>query len=109
MLIDFSKLPEYTGTKMNGGTGDVLAKMYNDPLNRIIVSRLPQGSSIGLHKHADSSDINYVISGVGEAICDGVTEQLKAGVCHYSPKGSCHSITNTGNDDLVLFTVVPQQ
>lgn len=109
MLIDFSTLPEYKGEKMNGGDGCVFARMYNDPMNRIIISRLPKGSSIGIHTHVDSSDINYVISGIGEATCDGVIEHLSSGVCHYCPKGSSHSIRNTGDEDLVLFTVVPKQ
>lgn len=109
MLIDFNKLPEFQGEKMNGGEGSVFAKMYNDPMNRIIVSRLPKGSSIGTHTHTTGSDINFVVSGIGEAVCDGVPEHLTAGTCHYCPKGSSHSITNAGEEDLVLFTVVPQQ
>lgn len=33
-------------------------------------------------------------------------EFLSAGVCHICKKGSEHSIVNTGEDDLVLFTLV---
>lgn len=109
MLIDFDKLPEFKTEGMNGGVGEVISKMYNDPMNRIILTRIPKGSSIGAHKQTTSSDINYVISGIGEATCNGVLEELRPGVCHYCPKGSTHSIRNTGEEDLVLFTVVPQQ
>lgn len=42
-------------------------------------------------------------------MCDGKEEILKPGVCHYCPKGGEHSIINTGEDDLVLFTAVPKQ
>lgn len=56
-----------------------------------------------------SDDINYVISGEGLAVCDGVEEHLTSCVCHICPRGSLHSITNTGSDDLVLFTVVVER
>lgn len=44
----------------------------------------------------------------GKEICDGKEEILISGVCHYCPKGSSHSIINTGTEDLILFTVVPE-
>ena len=67
------------------------------------------GGSIGLHKHPTSDDINYVISGTGKAVCDGQEEILNAGTCHICKKGSEHSITNTGSEDLVLLTVVVER
>lgn len=109
MLIDFDNLTEFKAENMNGGVGEIISKMYNEPMVRIILTRIPKGSSIGVHEQSTSSDINYVISGRGEATCNGETEVLRTGVCHYCPKGSTHSIRNTGDEDLVLFTVVPQQ
>ena len=50
--------------------------------------------------------INYIISGNGKAVCDGKEEQLTAGTCHICRKGSEHSIRNTGDEDLVMLTVV---
>lgn len=64
-------------------------------------------SSIGYHKQESNDDINFIVSGEGIAICDDVEEILKPGVCHICPKGSSHSITNTGSGDLIFFTVVP--
>lgn len=64
------------------------------------------GGSIGLHKHETSDDVNYVLSGTGKAICDGKEESLAPGTCHICKKGSEHSIVNTGEEDLVLLTVV---
>lgn len=73
------------------------------------MSRLPAGASIGLRAHGTGSEVNYVLSGTGSAVRDGAEEPLRAGVCHYCPKGSSHSIVNMGGEDLVLFTVVPEQ
>ena len=53
--------------------------------------------------------IHYVISGKGIAVTDGTEEPLSAGVCHICKKGSAHSITNTGTEDLVLLTVVAER
>ncbi len=109
MLIDFEKTKDVAIQNLNGGAGEVISKMFFDGNNRIMISRLPKGSSIGTHAHTEGSDINYVLSGSGKAVCNGEEEILTPGVCHYCPKGSSHSIINTGNEDLVLFTAVPKQ
>ena len=62
--------------------------------------------SIGTHTQNSGDDMNYIISGTGKAICDGVEEDLKPGVMHICPKGSEHAIINTGEEDLVMLTIV---
>ena len=108
MKIDFTTLKEITIQQMNGGSGECRARMFMDDKGKIIYSVLPKGSSIGSHVQKSSNDVNYVISGQGKAICDGIEETLKPGDCHYCPKGSTHSIINTGEEDLVLFSVVTE-
>lgn len=109
MLIDFNEITERKGPGMNGGTGELSAKMYMDEQGKIIPCRIHAGGSIGLHRHTASDDINYIISGTGKAICDGQEEKLVQGVCHICKKGSEHSIINTGNDDLIMITVVVER
>ena len=109
MKLAFTELPEAGIPHLNGGEGTVFARMYMDGHGKIMVSRLPQGASIGTHTHETSSEVNYVLSGQGAAECGGAEELLAPGDCHYCPKGSSHSIRNTGTEDLVLFTVVPEQ
>lgn len=108
MLISFENMRETVIPQLNGGSGSVSAKMVTDPCCKIMLSRIPAGASIGLHQHTASSEINYVLDGTGKALCDGQEEELFPGVCHYCPKGFAHSITNTGNGDLLLFTVVQE-
>ena len=112
---------------MNGGTGLMTVRMYNDEKYRIIPTTIHSGGSIGMHRQTSGDDMNYILSGIGRAICDGVEEELRPGVLHICPKGSehsiintelrpgvlhiCpkgseHSIINTGTEDLVLFTIV---
>lgn len=106
MLIDFNKKDEMTIPGMNNGTGTMSAKMYMEEQGKIIPCSIHVGGSIGLHKHETSDDINYVISGNGKALCDGNEEILLPGTCHICKKGSTHSIINTGDEDLVLLTIV---
>ena len=47
-----------------------------------------------------------VMIGLLQGLGDGVEEELRPGVLHICPKGSEHSIINTGTEDLVLFTIV---
>lgn len=109
MIINFNEIKEIRLSGMNGGTGDMTARMHMDECGKIIPCRIHAGGSIGLHKHETSDDINYVISGVGRAICNGNDEPLTAGTCHICRKNSEHSIINIGDDDLVLVTVVVER
>ena len=106
MKIDFSELQEMTIQCMNDGTGMMTVKMYNDGKYRIIPTRIHSGGSIGVHTQNSGDDLNYIISGTGKAICNGIEEELKAGVMHICPKDSDHAIINTGDDDLVMLTIV---
>ena len=71
--------------------------------------RIHPGGFIGVHKHPTSDDTNFVLSGTGVATCDGAEELLQPGACHICPKGSEHSIANTGEDDLVILTVAAER
>lgn len=108
MLLDFNTMKEVTIPGMNEGTGTMSARMYVDEDNRLIYTILHPHSSIGLHEQAHSSDINFILSGHGKAICDDEVEELKPGTCHYVRSGQKHSIINESDEDLVFFTVVPQ-
>lgn len=109
MRIDFNEMEAVTLPGMNGGTGTMTAKLFADREGKVIPCVLHPGGSIGLHRHETSDDINYVISGKGKALCDGQEESLEAGVCHICKKGSEHSILNTGDEDMVLLTVVVER
>ena len=106
MQIDFNKIELMTFPGMNKGTGTMSARMYNDDSYRIIPTVIHPGGSIGTHKQESGDDMNYIISGTGKAICDGAEEELRPGVMHICPKGSEHSIINTGEEDLVMLTIV---
>lgn len=109
MLINFNEQQERKTPGMYNGTGEMSAKMFMDDNGKIIPCKIHKGGSIGMHSHPTSDDINFIISGTGKAICDGKEEILLAGNCHICKKGSEHSIINTGDEDLVLLTVVVER
>ena len=106
MIIDFNEIEERTIPGMNGGTGTISAKMYSDEKYRIVPTAIHPGGSIGAHTQTSGDDMNYILSGTGRPICGGAEEELKPGVMHICPKGSEHSIINTGDEDLVMLTLV---
>lgn len=108
MLIDFEKIAHTTLTEFRGGEMSIRTAEYMDDANRIIKVTLQPGASVGLHKHPTSSEVIFVITGVGIVICDGAEEKLHAGLCSYCPMGSEHSIRNDGEDEFVYYAVVPQ-
>ena len=107
MLIDFNELSEIAIPTINGGEGEVIAKMEVNDCGRFIQTIISPDSSSAPHLQQSNDDINFIVSGEGIAICDDVEEIIKAGTCHVCPKGSTHSIINNGDEDLVFYTVVP--
>ena len=108
-MMNFQRMPDTVLPHFKGGEGEMVAKMYTDDLNRILLARLAPGHSVGLHSHDTSSEIMYFLSGKGTVILNGVSETVTAGDCHYCRKGSSHTLLNDGEEDLLFFAVVPQQ
>lgn len=109
MKIDFSLIEEKRTPEFKGGKGDFINRIQNDGLNKIISGRLEPGSSIGYHTHDTNSEIIFIVEGNGKCIVEDGEEKLKAGDCHYCPKGHAHSLVNDSDADLVFFAVVPEQ
>ena len=117
MKIEMNQLPIKTLPHFNGGEKEFLAAMFVDDHNKILRGRLVPGASIGYHCHATSSEIIYILSGMGCVYVNGqdngienaVCERLAPEDCHYCPKGYFHSLVNDGTEDLIFFAVVPQQ
>lgn len=112
MQINFDAMETTVIPHMRGGEKEVSAKMYIDPMIRIMRGRLIPGATIGLHTHESNCEVIHVLSGTGKVVCDGESEPLSAGSCHYCPKGHAHTLINDnleGGEDLVFFAVIPEQ
>jgi len=75
----------------------------NGRLNNMEVHIVP-GYQITPHSHENSSEFFYVVSGAGEFLDDTEWKPIKKGDAFKAPQGMTHSIKNTGNDALVLFS-----
>lgn len=109
MKIDFNGISEKRTDRFCDGKGTTWLKMFDKSDVKFISGRLEPNSTIGMHKHMDTCEIILVLSGTGKAICDGETEMLSAGCCHFCPRGSSHTMMNTGSEDLVFVACVPRQ
>lgn len=109
MKIEFNGINEKPMEGFKGGKGVLGLKMFEKRGVKFLSGRLEPNATIGMHRHDDSCEIILVLSGNGKAVCDGETEILSAGQCHYCAKGSSHSLINSGNDDLVFVAAVPDQ
>lgn len=107
MIINFDEYNEISMDNMFGGAGSVKRKIFMDRCGRVEKTVLSPGCEIGLHEHVISEEIMYVISGTAEVICNGQTETVSAGQCHYCPLKSKHSIKNTGTEDFIAVSVIP--
>lgn len=109
MIIDFENMQEKVLENFNGGEKALITKMSVDERNKILYGKLEPGATIGLHTHDTSSEVIYILEGNGKVLYDGEYEEVKAGICHYCPKGHEHSLINDSDADLIFFAVVPQQ
>ena len=109
MILDMTAMEETLLPHFKGGEGELRAKMFSDERNRFLRGTLAPGCTIGYHTHDTSSEIIYILSGTGRVKMDQGEESLKAGDCHYCPKGHAHSLINDSDGDLVFFAVVPEQ
>ena len=108
MLLSLNSIPETVIPGFKGGTGRTCARIYADESNKIMHGLLPPGASIGAQVHETSSEIIWILSGTGKALCDDTEELLGPGSGHYCPMGHRHSLINCGSEDLVFFAVVPE-
>ena len=108
MKLVFKDLEKKIMNNFNGGEKHLSANMYIDENIKIFVGKLIPGASIGLHTHTDSSEIIYILSGIGTIICNGVEEILKPGDAHYCPKNSSHTFINKTEETIEFFAIVPK-
>ena len=85
MLLSLNSIPETVIPGFKGGTGRTRARIYADESNKIMHGLLPPGASIGAHVHETSSEIIWILSGTGKALCDDTEELLGPSSCHYCP------------------------
>ena len=98
--------------KMRGGAGpvEILHIFRSSELKgrtRLFARlRLPEGSSIGFHRHEGEEEIFYILSGTGEVSEGGPSVRVGPGDAVQTGDGGGHSIANAGPGPLELLAVI---
>lgn len=108
MVIDSNDIEEVVLNDFKGGKGPLLTRNYVDGKCKIMFSKLPAGSSSGLHTHEGNCEIVYVISGTPTFFYDGKAENVKPGQVHYCPEGHNHYMENNTAEDVAYLAIVPE-
>lgn len=64
------------------------------------------GHGIGYHVHNGDMEIYYIYSGKGEYNDNGVVTTVEAGDVTFTPSGTGHSISCTGEEPLELIALI---
>ncbi len=64
------------------------------------------GHGIGYHVHQGDTEIYYIYSGKAEYNDNGTITQVEAGDVTFTPSGTGHGITNTGDEPLELIALI---
>lgn len=107
MKLDFNNIELKILKNFNGGEKELQANMYIDDTNKIFRGKLIPGASIGMHTHEVNEEVIYILQGNAKFLYDDTVEYVKAGECHYCPKGHSHSFINETDEDIIFFAVVP--
>lgn len=79
--------------------------IYTGPKSQLVLMSIPPGGDIGLETHPDTDQILFFVEGKGEALLNGETQPVEKHSVVFVSAGAEHNFTNTGEEDLKLYTV----
>ena len=108
MILDFSQMEVTKLDNFKGGAKEMYSKMFVDESNKIMLSVLKPGASIGYHKHEENCEIIFMIKGNAMVNYDNETLRLQNGQAYYCPTGHSHDLVNDTDEEIMFFAVVPE-
>jgi mannose-6-phosphate isomerase-like protein (cupin superfamily) len=79
--------------------------IFTGKKSQLVVMDIPPGGEIGTETHPNVEQTLFFLSGIGEAILDGVRSPIKAGDAVVVTPGTEHNFRNTGNEPLKVYTI----
>ena len=79
--------------------------IYTGPKSQLVLMSIPAGGDIGLETHPNTDQILFFVEGSGEAVLNGETKPIEKHSVFFVPAGTEHNFTNTGGEDMKLYTV----
>jgi len=99
---------------MRGGPGEVTIRHYfkkdeiNAPCRLCAQLVLAPGGGIGLHEHVNEDEVFIIQQGKGVVVDGEKAVEIEAGDAILTGNGASHSVTNTGDEDLLITAVIIQ-
>lgn len=94
---------------MKAGDKLQMITVTQDGTMTFYVARLAEGAEIKPHFHKTHSETVYVFKGKGEMFIDGKWIAVGPGSVHFNPMTKIHATKNTGDDQLVVFSIFTPQ
>jgi mannose-6-phosphate isomerase-like protein (cupin superfamily) len=86
-------------------SADFRRVLWTGEHTQLVIMTIPPDGEIGEETHDENDQILSFVSGVGRAVIEGSTKQVKPGDVVVVPAGTTHNFVNTGPNPLVLYTV----
>jgi mannose-6-phosphate isomerase-like protein (cupin superfamily) len=86
-------------------SADFRRVLWTGEHTQLVIMTIPPDGEIGEETHDENDQILSFVSGVGKAVIEGSTKQVKAGDVVVVPAGVKHNFLNAGPNPLVLYTV----
>lgn len=92
-------------TKKEVKFGDISISILSDSENLTVAEILIPAGCIATPHHHPHEEVNYVLSGTLDFMCDGTVTMLGAGEYMRIPPDRQHNITNSGKTDARVMSV----
>jgi mannose-6-phosphate isomerase-like protein (cupin superfamily) len=66
---------------------------------------LPPGKSVQRHYHLETEEVYYILQGAGRMTVGSETKEVAAGDAIFIPRGSTHTLENTGQTSMTILLV----
>lgn len=71
------------------------------------ILKIPPGATLGEHRHPQA-ELYFVLGGHGLIMVGSETRSIEPGYAVFIPAGTAHSCENTGDSDLRIYYVFPE-
>jgi len=97
--------------KITAGDNTILHELFNPRKDNLLLRyslahAVVKPGQTTLKHYLHSSEVYYILEGIGEMHIDSESEPVKAGQVVYIPPRSVQSITNPGQSDLIILCIV---
>lgn len=79
--------------------------LYTNKHSQVVLMSVHPGEDIGREVHENVDQVLVFVTGAGRAVVGPETHDINPGDMFAVPAGTVHNFTNTGAEDLKLFTV----